>query len=112
MDNKDSVVIDIYNNNNSASTSEKYFCNYCNSKLFPYTREDMIGAYMCIKCTIQYWPKQQPVKKLSKFNLPGPSTDLDENVTGDNDIPIAMLDTPEASSTAYKQKNYHQLTRF
>jgi hypothetical protein len=33
--------------------------------------EDMIGAYVCTKCTIEYWPTLQSVKKSSKFDLPG-----------------------------------------
>ena len=58
-----------------------------------------------LKCTIEYWPKQQPVKKQSKFDLPGPPTDSHGNVIGDNDIPIAVIDDPnkELSSTTYKE---------
>jgi hypothetical protein len=52
----------------------------------------MKGGYVCTKCTIEYWPKQQPVKKQSKFDLPGPPTDSHGNVIGDNDIPIAVID--------------------
>ena len=65
----------------------------------------MIGAYVCTKCTIDYWPKQQPVKKQSKFDLPGPPTDSHGSVIGDNNIPIAVIDDPnkELSSTTYKQ---------
>jgi hypothetical protein len=95
------AVIDI--KNNSASTAEKYFCSYCNTRLTPYTQEDMKGAYICIKCTIDYWPNQTPTKKADKFDLPGPATDSSGNIIGDKNIPIAILDTPEASSTSYKQ---------
>ena len=58
------------------------------------------------KCTIEYWPKQQPVKKPSKFDLPGPPTDSHGNVIGDNDIPIASIEDPnrELSSTTYKKQ--------
>jgi hypothetical protein len=58
------------------------------------------------KCTIEYWPNQEPVKKQSKFDLPGPPTDSHGNVIGDNDIPIAIIDEPnkELSSTSYKQQ--------
>ena len=100
MDDKDSVIINI---NNSASTSKKYFCSYCNARLTPLTREDMIGAYVCTKCTIEYWPNQTPVKKADKFDLPGPATDSHGNIIGDKNIPIAVLDTPGPSSTTYKQ---------
>ena len=104
MNDKDnnSVVIDI---KNSRSEVEKYFCSYCNTRLTPYAQEDMKGGYVCTKCTIEYWPKQQPVKKSSKFDLPGPPTDLHGNVIGDNDIPIAVIDDPnkELSSTTYKK---------
>jgi len=102
MDDKDSVVIDIRN-----SVSEnKYFCSYCNTRLTPYTQEDMKGGYICTKCTIEYWPNQQPVKKSSKFDLPGPDTDEHGNVIGDNDIPIAVIDDPNKvlSSTTYKKQ--------
>jgi hypothetical protein len=63
-----------------------------------------LGGYVCMKCTIEYWPKQQPVKKPSKFDLPGPPTDSHGNIIEDNDIPKVTIDTPrEASSTSYKQ---------
>jgi hypothetical protein len=67
----------------------------------------MKGGLVCTKCTIDYWPKQQPVKKQSKFDLPGPSTDSHGNVIGgDNTIPIAVIDdvNKELSSTTYKQQ--------
>ena len=99
--NNDSVVIDI----KSSSVAEKYFCSYCNTRLIPLTQEDMIGAYVCTKCTIEYWPKQQPVKKSSKFDLPGPPTDSHGNVIGDNDIPIAVIDdVNKVSETTYKRQ--------
>jgi hypothetical protein len=97
-----SVVIDI----KSSSVTEKYFCSYCNTRLTPLTQEDMKGGFVCTKCTIEYWPKQQPVKKPSKFDLPGPPTDSHGNVIGDNEIPIAVIDDPnkELSSTTYKKQ--------
>jgi hypothetical protein len=97
-----SVVIDIKN----SSTAEKYFCSYCNTRLTPLTQEDMKGGYVCTKCTIEYWPTQQAVKKSSKFDLPGPPTDSHGNIIGDNDIPIAVIDDvdQELSSTTYKQE--------
>jgi hypothetical protein len=65
----------------------------------------MICAYICTKCTIEYQPTIQQVKKSSKFELPGPPTDLNGNVIGDNDIPIAVIDDVNKgiSSTSYKQ---------
>jgi hypothetical protein len=103
LDDKDSVIIDI---KNSAAKAEKYFCSYCNTRLTPLTQEDMMGAYVCTKCTITYWPNQQSVKKSSKFDLPGPPTDSHGNVIGDNDIPIAVIDdvNKEVSSTIYKKQ--------
>jgi uncharacterized Zn ribbon protein len=93
-----SVVVDIKN----SSVAEKYFCSSCNTRLIPYTQEDMKCGYVCTKCTIGYWPKQQPVKKSSKVDLP---TDSHGNVIGDNDIPIAVIDpNKEVSSTTYKQQ--------
>ena len=102
MNDKDSVIIDIRN----SSVPLKYFCSYCNTRLTPLTREDMIGAYVCTKCTITYWPNQQAVKKQSKFDLPGPQTDSHGNVIGDNDIPIAVIDdvNKEVSSTTFKKQ--------
>jgi hypothetical protein len=66
----------------------------------------MIGAYVCTKCTIQYWPNQTPVKKQSKFDLPGPPTDPHGNVIGDNDIPIAVIDdvNKKVSLTTFKKQ--------
>jgi hypothetical protein len=103
LDDKDSVIINL---KDSASAAQKYFCSYCNTRLTPLTQEDMIGVYVCTKCTIEYWPKQQPVKKSSKFDLPGPPTDSHGNVIGNNDIPIAVIDDPnkELSSTTYKKQ--------
>jgi uncharacterized Zn ribbon protein len=97
------VVIDI---KNSASKADKDFCSYCNTCLTPLTREDMIGAYVCTKCTIEYWPKQQPVKKTSKFDLSGLPTDSHGNVLGDNDIPIAVIDdvNKDLTSTTFKKQ--------
>jgi hypothetical protein len=105
MDDNDSVIINI-KNSASDSNAEKYFCSYCSTRLTPFTREDMKGGYVCTKCTIEYWPKQQPVKKQSKFDLPGPETDEHGNVIGDNNIPIAVIDDPnkQLSSTIYKQQ--------
>ena len=100
----DFVVIDIYGS--SPSAGKKYLCSYCNTRLTPLTREDMIGAYVCTKCTKEYWPNLQSVKKSSKFDLPGPPTDSHGNVIGDNDIPIAVIDdvNKDVSSTTRKQK--------
>jgi hypothetical protein len=103
MDDKDSVIINL---KTSASESKKYFCSYCNSRLFPLTQEDMKGAYVCTKYIIEYWPTLQSVKKSSKFDLPGPETDEHGNVIGDNDIPIAVIDdgNTELSSTTFSSK--------
>jgi hypothetical protein len=105
MDSKDnnSVIINI---KGSIAVAEKYFCSYCSTRLTPFTEEDKIGGYLCTKCTIEYWPKQQPVKKQSKFDLPGPATDSHGNIIGDNDIPIAVIDdvNKEVSSTSYKKQ--------
>ena len=107
-----SVVIDIKN----SGTAEKYFCSYCNTRLTPYTQEDMKGGYVCTKCTIEYWPNQTPVKKADKFDLSGPVTDSHGNIIGDKNIPIAVLDNNrEPSSTTYKQQKlptvYEALSR-
>jgi hypothetical protein len=91
---------------NSASESKKYFCSYCNAHLTPLTQEDMKGAYVCTKCTIEYWPTRQQVKKQSRFDLPGPPTDSRGNMIGDNDIPIAVIDdvNKDVSSTSYRKQ--------
>jgi hypothetical protein len=61
---------------------------------------------MCCKCTIEYWPRVSPVKKASKFDLPGPTTDEHGNVVGDKTIPIAMIDdsNKELSTTSYQSQ--------
>jgi hypothetical protein len=76
----------------------------------------MIGCYVCTKCTIQYWPALQVVKKSSKFDLPGPQTDSHGNVIGDNDIPIAVIDdVNKVSSTSFNRQklppSYEMLKR-
>jgi hypothetical protein len=100
-----SIVIDL---SKGSGSTNRYFCSYCNTRLIPLTQEDMKGGYVCTKCTIEYWPTQQPVKKADKFDLPGPATDEHGNVIGDKDIPIAVQDNPEVSSTSYK---HQKLTR-
>jgi hypothetical protein len=54
----------------------------------------MKGGYHCTKCTITYWPNQQPVKKSNRFETPGPDTDEHGNVIGDKTIPITTIDDP------------------
>ena len=69
MNDKDSVILNI---KDSTSKAEKYFCSFCNTRFMPGTEEEeMIGAYVCTKCTIEYWPTLQSVKKSSKFDIPG-----------------------------------------
>jgi hypothetical protein len=99
-----SIIIDL-SKARSKGNSNKYFCSYCNTRLTPLTREDMIGGYHCTKCTITYWPNQQPVKKSNRFETPGPDTDSHGNVVGDKTIPIAVLEDirHEVHSTTYKQ---------
>ena len=114
-----SIIIDTSDNNNSPFEERKYFCAHCNTRLTPFTQQDKIGGYLCVKCQIEYWPNQQPVKKADKFDLPGPSTDEHGNVLGDIDIPMVAMDSPadfEPSSTTYKQKKipeaYQALSRY
>jgi hypothetical protein len=105
MSNKDdSIIIDL-SRARSKGNSNRYYCSYCNTRLTPLTREDMIGGYHCTKCTITYWPNQQPVKKSNRFETPGPDTDSHGNVVGDKIIPIAVLEDirNEVYSTTYKQ---------
>ena len=73
--------------------------------LFLRDKEKDPDEYICIKCNILYYPNQQLLKKADKFDLPGPDTDSQGNVTGNNTIPIAMIDNPnsELSSTIYRQ---------
>ena len=62
--------------------------------------------FICTFCNILYYPNNQLLKKSNRFDLPGPDTDSQGNVTGNNTIPIAMIDYPnkELSSTSYKQQ--------
>jgi hypothetical protein len=105
MEDNDSIIIDLSRARNRGSTN-RYYCSYCNTRLTPLTREDMIGGYHCTKCTITYWPNQQPVKKSNRFETPGPDTDSHGNVVGDKTIPIAILEDirTEVHSTTYKQR--------
>jgi hypothetical protein len=103
------ISLDISKNSKG---SKKYFCSYCNTRLTPLTQEDMMGAYVCTKCTIEYWPTRQSVKKSSKFDLPGPPTDSHGNIIGDIDIPIASIDSPtEQSPTSYRKQKLSPLFR-
>jgi hypothetical protein len=88
------------------NSNNKYYCSHCNTRLVTLTQEDKKGGYICTKCIIEYWPNQQPVKKSSHFETPGPNTDSHGNVVGDKTIPIAMIEDirNEVSSTTYKQQ--------
>jgi hypothetical protein len=101
----ESIIIDLSRARNKGS-SHRYYCSYCNTRLTPLTQEDMIGGYHCTKCTITYWPNQQPVKKSNRFETPGPDTDSHGNIIGDKTIPIAVLEDirTEVHSTSYKQQ--------
>jgi hypothetical protein len=101
----DSIIIDLSRARDKGNTN-KHFCSYCNTRLTPLTQEDMIGGYHCTKCTITYWPNQQPVKKSNRFETPGPNTDSHGNVVGDKTIPFAVLEDirNEVHSTTYKQQ--------
>jgi hypothetical protein len=101
----DSIIIDL-SRARSTSNNNKYFCSYCNTRLTLLTQEDMIGGYHCTKCTITYWPNQQPVRKSNRFETPGPDTDSHGNVIGDKSTPIAVLEDirNEVHSTLYKQQ--------
>jgi hypothetical protein len=106
MSNKDdSIIIDL-SRARSKGNSNRYYCSYCNTRLTPLTREDMIGGYHCTKCTFTYWPNQEPVKMSNRFETPGPDTDKHGNVVGDKTIPIAVLEDirHEVHSTTYKQQ--------
>jgi uncharacterized protein (DUF779 family) len=50
------------------------------------------------------------ISKEVKFDLLSPPTDSHDNVIGDNDIPITVIDdvNKEVSSTSYKQQKYWQ----
>jgi hypothetical protein len=101
----DSIILDL-SRARSTGNSNKYFCSHCNTRLVALTQEDMKGGYHCTKCTITYWPNQQPVKKSNRFETPGPNTDEHGNVVGDKTIPIAVLEAirNEVHSTTYKQQ--------
>jgi hypothetical protein len=40
------VVIDISNN----FGNPKYYCSRCNARLIPFTQQDKMGGYLCVKC--------------------------------------------------------------
>jgi hypothetical protein len=105
MSNKDDSIILELSRARSKGNTNKYFCSYCNTRLTPLT-QDMIGGYHCTKCTITYWPNQQPVKKSNRFETPGPDTDIHGNVVGDKTIPVAVVEDirNEVHSTTYKQQ--------
>jgi hypothetical protein len=106
MEDNDSVILDLSKARSSGKSGTNYFCSYCNTRLTPLTREDMIGGYHCTKCTTTYWPNQQPVKKSNRFETPGPNTDEHGNVVGDKTIPVAVVEDirHEVHSTTYKQQ--------
>ena len=100
--NYDYNIIDISNANRGKN--KKYFCNYCNRSLF--LRDKDTQEYVCTFCTITYYPNNQLVKKANRFDNPGPHTNEQGVITGDNIPPIAVIDDPnsELSSTTYKQQ--------
>jgi hypothetical protein len=104
--NNDSIILDVSNGSLRSDGKQRYFCSYCNTRLTPFTQEDMKGAYLCTKCTIEYWPKLSSVKKANKFDLPGPNTNDHGDIIGDKTIPITTIDDPnkEMSSTSYSSQ--------
>jgi hypothetical protein len=99
-------VIDISNGSLRSDANVKYYCDYCRRSLFVRDKEKDPDEYICINCNILYYPKNQLLKKSDRFDLPGPDTDSQGNVTGNNTIPIAMIDNSNKnlSSTSYKQR--------
>ena len=95
------IVLDI--SNNSPTEATKYYCSHCNTRLVPFAQEDKLGGYLCVKCVIEYWPNQQPVKKADKFDLPGPATNEHGDVLGDIDIPMVAMDNPGPGPTNFNQ---------
>jgi CRISPR/Cas system-associated protein Cas10 (large subunit of type III CRISPR-Cas system) len=97
-------VIDISKGSLRSDGNKKYFCDYCRRSLFLKDKETY--EFICTFCNILYYPNNQLLKKSNRFDLPGPDTDSQGNVTGNNTIPIAMIDDPnkELSSTSYKQQ--------
>jgi hypothetical protein len=104
--NDDSIILDLSKAKSTGNSNNKYYCSHCNTRLIALTQEDMKGGYHCTKCTITYWPNQQPVKKSNRFETPGPNTDEHGNVVGDKTIPVAVLEDirHEVYSTTYKQQ--------
>ena len=96
-------VIDISKAKDPLST-KKYFCNWCNRSLFLRNKDE--HEYICTNCNILYYPNNELLKKSNKFDLPGPDTDSQGNVIGNNTIPIAMIDNSNKnlSATTYKQQ--------
>jgi hypothetical protein len=101
----DSIIIDLSRVSNKGSFN-RYYCSYCNTRLTPLTQEDRKGAYLCTKCTIEYWPNQSSVKKANKFDLPDPDTNDHGDIIGDKTILITTVDdqNKELSSTSYSSQ--------
>ena len=86
--------------------------------LFPTTATEAPLVWVWGLCRLQLliFLQLYLTKSLFRRHYSGPPTDSHGNVIGDKDIPITTLDTPEASSTAYKQKKlpaaYEALSRY
>jgi hypothetical protein len=91
-----------------ASPNTKYFCNWCNRKLFYREQDKETGKHiwLCTACSIEFIPDNQLTKRKSVLKTPGPNVDFYGNVTGGDSISIAMMDDPnkKVSSTLYKQQ--------
>jgi hypothetical protein len=89
----------------------KYFCNNCSRSLFLKDRDT--HEYICTFCNIIYYPNNQLVKKANRFETPGPATDSQGNVIGDNTIPIVMIDEPNKDYLPLlsNNKSYHLFSK-
>jgi hypothetical protein len=89
----------ISESDNEDSTTKTYFCNYCNTKLNFESTDEATGknSFWCYKCGITFYPANQLVKRVSKFETP----------QGPNKEPLtASVDNSQnnMSLTAYSSK--------
>lgn len=92
----------------SAKPTDVYFCSHCYRRLFYREQDEETGKHIwwCTFCSYEVIPDNQLTIKKSTLKTPGPTVDNVGNVTGDSDIPIAVLDDPNKNgpSTSYRKQ--------
>jgi hypothetical protein len=100
--NKDFVAISINDSSVSYPPNSKLFWNLCSCNLT--LLDPQKEEWFCTRCNVSYYPnKGEKVKRVNKFETPGPLTDSHGNITGEK-VPLISIidDTPKPKDSIPK----------